>query len=334
MAFDLSNTLVIGISSTALFDMKESDQLFQETLLEDRERGLPRYRQFMLEHENEPLRQGTGYPLVKALLGLNRFMRDEDKAPLVEVVVMSRNTPETGVQVLNMIRRDKLNITRSAFTGGEPVANYMEAFDVDLFLTTNMEDARKVIDSRSCAAAVLKEPPADTDQIPDDQVRIAFDGDAVLFSEDSEIVYKKYGINAFQQIENEKENEPLEEGPYASFLKKLAALQEKLMIRERCSPIRIALVTSRNAPSEMRVIKTFRSWGVYVDEAFFLGGIGKDKVLQAFKPHIFFDDQEVHLEAAKKLVASGGVPYPSDSPLLLENKHTVLELPEGHSGTK
>ncbi len=330
MALDLKDTLVIGISSTALFDMRASDKLFRETTREDREKGLLRYRQFMLAHENEPLKPGTGYPLVKALLGLNRFKREEDPAPLVEVVVMSRNSPETGVQVLNTIRRDKLLITRSAFTGGEPVSDYVDAFDVDLFLTTNMEDARNVINTKSCAAAVLKEPPIDGPRIPEGQVRLAFDGDAVLFSEESEVLYKTQGLDVFQRTENEKKDVPLKEGPYANFLKKLAALQKKLTVREKCSPIRIALVTSRNAPSDMRVINTLRWWGVYVDEAFFLGGLGKDRVLKAFRPHIFFDDQDVHLETARKLVAAGNVPYASDSPLLNgEKRHTLRAPPNG-----
>lgn len=191
MALDLSNTLVIGISATALFDMSESDRMFQETSLTDPDSAIEQYRAYMLKHENEPLKSGTGYPLIKALLGLNQYKQAEDKSPLVEVVVMSRNSPETGIRVLNTIRHDKLDISRSAFTAGETVADYLDAFDVDLFLTTNVADAQKVIDSCFCAAAILKDPPADSPEIPDGQVRIAFDGDAVLFSDESELVYKK-----------------------------------------------------------------------------------------------------------------------------------------------
>ena len=313
MPLDLSNTLVVGISATALFNMAESDKIFKETYESDPDTAIEKYRDYMLKHEDEPLHPGTGYHLIKALLGLNQYQQDD--GPLVEVVVMSRNSPDTGLRVLNTIRHDKLNITRSAFTAGETVADYLEAFDVDLFLTTNVKDAQQVIDSRRCAAAILKEPPADAPLIPEGQVRIAFDGDAVLFSDKSELVYKTQGMAEFHAQEDANQDIPMEEGPYAALLHKLSRLQDRLPIRVEYSPVRIALVTARNSPSEMRVIKTLRHWGVYVDEAFFLGGVEKTKVLKAFRPHIFFDDQDVHLDAAASIVPSGKVPYLSDSAL-------------------
>ena len=181
MAFDLSRTLVIGISSTALFDMSESDGLFRKLMAEDRQHAIQRYREYMLAHENEHLEPGTGYPLVSALLGLNRFGTHDDPVPLVEVVIMSRNSPETGFQVLNTIRNDRLASTRSAFTGGEPVSGYIRAFDVDLFLTTNIEDAQSGIDSGSCAVAILRDPPETVRTVSKEQVRLAFDGDACCF---------------------------------------------------------------------------------------------------------------------------------------------------------
>lgn len=199
MALDLSNTLVVGISATALFDMRESDQAALEA---DPERVIDNYRRYMQAREGEPMAPGTGYHLVKALLDLNQNMKGEDTSPLVEVMVMSRNRTDTGIRVLKTIRHEQLAITRSAFTGGESVADYMDAFDVDLFLTTNVEDAQKVIDSRRCAAAILKAPPANAPQIPEGQVRIAFDGDAVLFSDASELVYKTQGLDAFQAQED------------------------------------------------------------------------------------------------------------------------------------
>jgi 5'-nucleotidase len=320
LPLDLSNTLVVGISATALYDMQESDGLFRDLFVSDPDEAIDKYRAYMLEHEDEPLEPGTGFPLVKALLQLNEYQLKTDKEPLVEVVVMSRNSPDTGLRVLNTIRYDQLNITRSAFTAGESVADYLEAFDVDLFLTTNVEDAQKVIDARSCAAAILKDPPKQSPEIPENQVRIAFDGDAVLFSDESELVYKTQGMAEFHRTEDENQNIPMSEGPYAGLLKKLATLQERLPAKVEYSPVRIALVTARNSPSEMRVIKTLRAWGVYVDEAFFLGGLEKTKVLSAFRPHIFFDDQEVHLDAAAKVVPSGRVPYHSDSALTGLNK--------------
>ncbi|MDX2254200.1 MAG: 5'-nucleotidase [Pseudanabaenaceae cyanobacterium bins.39] len=314
MSIDLSDTLVIGISATALFDLSEADRLFRDANSSEPDTAIEKYRQHMMEREDQPLEAGTGYPLVKALLNLNRF-QVLGEPPLVEVVVMSRNSPDTGIRVLKAIRTQNLGISRSAFTAGESVVDYLDAFDVDLFLTTDAADAQKVIDSRACAAAVLTAPPFDISQLDTDQVRIAFDGDAVLFDESSEIVFKTRGLPAFQEEEDQKQNVPLEEGPYATLLKKLSRLQDRLPVRVEYSPVRIALVTARSSPAEMRVIKTLRHWGVYVDEAFFLGGVGKDKVLKAFRPHIFFDDQTVHLEAASRLVPAGRVPYRSGSVL-------------------
>lgn len=314
MALDLSDTLVVGISATALFDLSEADAVFQSKYKNDRETAMSEYRDYMLQRENDSLKDGTGMPLVKALLDLNKYQA-KGESPLVEVVVMSRNSPETGIQVFNNIRRNNLNISRHAFTGGESVVDYLDAYDVDLFLTTNVQDAQKVIDGRSCAAAIVERPPEDLAKIPEGQVRIAFDGDAVLFDESSEIVYKAEGIYSFHKNEDTKQDIPMSEGPYATLLKKLARLQERLPFSVEFSPVRIAIVTARNAPAEMRVIKTLRQWGVYVDEVFFLGGIEKSKILKAFKAHIFFDDQDLHLEAASKYVPSGKVPYLSNSPL-------------------
>jgi len=316
MPVNLSETLVIGVSATALFDLKEADQFFREKFAEDKSTAISEYRKYMLEREDAPLEDGTGMPLVKALLELNQYQPEGD-SPLVEVVVMSRNSPETGIRVLQNIRNQAIKISRHAFTGGESVVNYLHAFDVDLFLTTTVKDAQKVIDAKTCAAAILKSPPKTPRKIAQGQVRIAFDGDAVLFDESSELVYKAEGLDKFIQIEDEQQNEPMQEGPYAALLKKLAKLQERLPFSVESSPVRISIVTARSAPAEMRVIKTLRHWGVYVDEVFFLGGLEKTKVLEAFNPHIFFDDQDLHLENASKIVPSGKVPYSSSS--LLNN---------------
>ncbi len=314
MAFNLEKTLVIGISATALFDLSESDTLFKIEYAKDPNHAIQVYRDHMLERENIALQEGIGFPLVKALLGLNKYQK-KNEAPLVEVVIMSRNSPDTGIRVLNTIRSMKLGITRSAFTAGESSADYLDAFDVDLFLTTNEADAQKVIDRGVCASAVLSTPPEYSCDTSDGQVRIAFDGDAVLFDESSELVYKDEGIEAFHENEDSSQDIPMNEGPFATFLKKLASLQERLPMRVEFSPVRIAIVTARNSPSEMRVIKTLRHWGVYVDEAFFLGGVEKSKILQAFKAHIFFDDQDVHLESSSLVVPSGKVLYPTNSAL-------------------
>ena len=326
MPFDLSKTLVVGISSTALFDLADANSEFERQRASDPDAAIEHYRLYMQEREDEHLEQGTGYPLVRALLRLNEHT-PEGEPPLVEVVVMSRNSAETGVRVLKTIRSHELPISRSAFTAGEHVTDYLGAFDVDLFLTTNAEDAQRVVDSGACAAAVLYPPPKEAVVAPDDEVRIAFDGDAVLFDERSELVYKTKGLESFHEAEDASQNIPLPEGPHASFLKKLGELQDRLPMRVEYSPVRIAIVTARNSPAEMRVIYTLRAWGVYVDEAFFLGGVGKQKVLEAFKPHIFFDDQTAHLDPASRVVSAARVPYPSGSPL------AVVPEPSGNGKT-
>jgi 5'-nucleotidase len=317
MALDLSATLVVGISATALFDLSDADATFTAATHKNKESAVAAYRKYMLEREADPLKDGTGMPLVRALLALNKYGNPDCIAPLVEVVVMSRNSPETGVRVFNNIRGRSLPISRHAFTGGESVVDYLEAFDVDLFLTTNVNDAQKIVDAGICAVAIVKAPPSESLSLPEDQVRIAFDGDAVLFDESSEIVYKAEGMKKFHTNEDEQQDIPIPYGPYATFLEKLSKLQGRLPFSPDLSPIRIAIVTARNAPAEMRVIKTLRAWGIYVNDIFFLGGVEKSKVLRAFRAHIFFDDQDLHLDLAAIHVPSGKVPYRSNSPLFV-----------------
>ncbi len=303
MPVDLSEILVVGVSSRSLFNLEKENEIFNIE-------GILGFRKYQLEHEEEPLQPGTAFHLVQSLLHLNT----NAKKRIVEVVVMSRNSPETGVRIMNSVVKYGLDITRMAFSGGEPLAPYIDAFDIDLFLSKDLKDVQSVIDSKKSAAALIYEPPSEFK--PDDnRVKIAFDADAVLFSDESEIRYKTQGMAAFHKYEKEHENEPLGEGPFAKLLIKLSKIQEELPTTIELSPLRIAIVTARNAPSHMRVIKTLRKWGVYVDEAYFLGGLAKDKVLQAFGAHIFFDDQETHLKDAALLVPSARVPYASDSPL-------------------
>lgn len=306
---DFSNTLIVGISSRTLFDLEEENKLFHE-------QGVIEYRKLQRSRENIELNPGTGYHLVKALLNLNKLSAN---TRLVEVIVMSRNSPETGVRILNSIKSLGLDITRSAFTGGEKITPYIDAFGVDLFLSKHEDDVQEIIDSGTSAAALILEPP--TDFRPEfDTVRIAFDADAVLFSDESEQIYKSKGMDAFHKNESENENIPLKEGPYGKLLKILSKIQQHMNTTIELTPLRLAIVTARNSPSHMRVIKTLRDWDVYVDEAFFLGGMSKDKILKAFNAHIFFDDQDVHLNDSKKVVPSGKVPYKSNSPLFNGNK--------------
>lgn len=303
MPLDLSEILVIGVSSRALFNLEKENEIFNVE-------GISGFRAYQQKHEDDPLEPGTAFHLVQSLLHLNTDARKR----IVEVVVMSRNSPETGVRMMNSIRQHNLDITRIALSGGEPLAPYIDAYDIDLFLSKDSADVQAVIDSKSCAAAYIYEPPQEF-KPSDNRVKIAFDADAVLFSDESEHRYKTEGMEAFHAYEHEHEDEALAEGPFAKLLIKLSKIQEELPTTIELSPLRLAIVTARNAPSHMRVIKTLRKWGVYVDEAYFLGGLSKDKVLKAFGAHIFFDDQEVHLTETSKVVPSGRVPYPFDSPL-------------------
>jgi len=309
MPVNFSDILVIGVSSRALFNLEEENVIFDEE-------GIEGYRKYQLEHENEPLQPGSAFYLVKSLLELNNQVDKE----IVEVIVMSRNSPETGVRILNSLKKHNLKITRVALSGGEPLAPYIDAFDVDLFLSKDDKDVQTVIDSKACAAATIYAPPESFDE-KDNRVKIAFDADAVIFSDESELRNKREGLDAFHKYESEHEEDPLNEGPFAKLLIKLSKIQEHLPTTIELTPLRIAIVTARNAPSHMRVIKTLRKWGVYVDEAYFLGGLSKDKVLKAFGAHIFFDDQETHLVNTSKYVPSAKVPYLSDSPMKeIENK--------------
>ena len=318
MALSFTETLVIGISSRALFDLEEENFLFLS-------QGVIEYRKLQKERENIILKPGTGFHVVKALLNLNSLSADR----LVEVIVMSKNSPETGVRVLNSVQHYGLDITRSAFTGGESLYEYMEAFDVDLFLSKEEEEVQKIIDSGVASAALIYEPPVGFEP-ETSTVRIAFDADAVLFSDESEQIYKNQGIEAFHANEKANEHKAMAEGPHAKLLKMLSKIQKKMQTGVELSPLRLAIVTARNSPSHMRVINTMREWDVYVDEAFFLGGISKDKILKAFKAHIFFDDQDAHLRPAMKLVPSARVPYKTSSPLFTKTTEAEISNPNSH----
>jgi len=304
MAYDLSNYLVIGVSSRALFDLTLENEIFEDE-------GLEAYCRYQLKHENDVLKPGTGFALIKAMLRLNAI---EAEVRRIEVVIISRNSADTSLRISNSIDHYNLDVTRAAFTGGEPVAKYLNAFDVDLFLSATEEDVQGAVES-NVAAGLIYDGPSEYYQDPLQQIRIAFDGDAVLFSKESEMIYQQQGLNAF--IEHEKKNvaKPLPEGPFAKLLKTLSYLQFDLNshTEEGITPIRTALVTARNSPAHERVIRTLRAWNVRIDETFFLGGVAKDRILESFSPHIFFDDQHQHCDAAAKMVPTARVPHKHSS---------------------
>ena len=297
MALLLDDKLVVGISSRALFDLEEENRIFEE-------QGLQAYCEYQLEHENDILRPGTAFPLVKALHNLNCGERK-----LTEIIVMSKNSADTSLRIFNSIKHYGLDISRAALVGGRQISPYLGSFRTDLFLSANEEDVQEAINSGFAAGIICAGNDLHID--PDgnvDQIRIAFDGDAVIFSDESEKIYQEQGLNAFTEHERKNALKPLPEGPFAKFLKTISLVQKGFDDRDSV-PIRTALVTARNAPSHERVIRTLRAWNVRIDEAFFLGGISKSEVLKAFGAHIFFDDQKVHTDPASKLVPSARVPY-------------------------
>lgn len=314
MPVDLSNYLVIGISSRALFDLEKENKIFQD-------KGSDAYTKYQIEHENEILTPGTGFPLVKAILELNKIAPDKRKA---EVVIISRNNADAGLRVLNSIRHFHLDMTRASFTSGEPVSKYLQALNVSLFLSADEEDVRMALHSK-VPAALIYTAPKDV-HAPIGEIRIAFDGDAVIFSDESEMIYQSQGIETFMNHEKLNARNPLPEGPFAKFLRALAFLQASAQKDSKSSiNIKTAIVTARNAPADERVIRTLRYWKVRVDSMFFLGGVSKDKILQAFEPHIFFDDQDAHCLPASKLVPTARVPRFDEEVVAQQNSFANLK---------
>jgi len=301
MATDLSNLLVIGISSRALFDLNMENEIYEND-------GLEAYCKYQLEHECDILKPGTGFALIEAMLKINTLNNNKKR---VEVVIISRNSADTSLRISNSINHYHLDITRAAFTGGEPVAKYLNAFDVDLFLSATEKDVQDAAEAQIASGMIYDSPNNTDNQSPLNQIRIAFDGDAVLFSEESENIYQAQGLDAFLVHENSNAQKPLPEGPFAKFLKTISFMQFDLIegqSNKLTPPIRTALVTARNSPAHERVIRTLRTWNVRIDETFFLGGVAKDRVLASFRPHIFFDDQHNHCGPASKVVPTARVP--------------------------
>jgi len=295
MPYDLTEPLVIGISSRALFDLEAENRIFEE-------QGLKAYTAYQKEHENDTLPKGSAFQLVKAFLRLNK----PGEKKMVEVIIMSRNSPDTSLRIFKSIQDYNLDITRAALVGGAEMTPYLKAFKTDLFLSAHAADVKQAVDHDIAAGRIVTGSCPASERI--DQIRIAFDGDAVLFAAESERIYKAQGLEAFIEHETSHADDPLPRGPFANFLMTLSNLQSQFKTREE-SPIRTALVTSRSAPAHKRAIKTLRDWNVRVDEAFFLGGVSKKEILSAFGAHIFFDDQEIHTVPASEVVPSALVPY-------------------------
>ncbi len=291
----LDDCLVVGVSSRALFDLERENAIYEQE-------GVEAYSAYQKEHELEILQPGTAFQLVKALLALNKTGEPRK----TEIIIMSRNSADTSLRIFNSLKYYGLDVTRAALAGGRGLAPYLTAFQTDLFLSADQGDVQQAVDAGVAAARIYTQNiPAPGCEL--DQIRIAFDGDAVLFSDESERIYQEQGIDAFQRNEELNARNPLPEGPFAKFLKTISSLQQEYSGDQ--SPIRTALVTARDAPAHERVIRTLRAWDVRIDEAFFMGGVPKTDILKAFGAHIFFDDQACHTDPAAQVVPSAQVPY-------------------------
>jgi 5'-nucleotidase len=291
MGVSLDGKLVVAISSRALFDFEEENQVFEQS--DD-----TAYMQLQLERLDIPAKPGVAFSLVKKLLAFNT-----EHTQHVEVVILSRNDPVSGLRVMRSAAHYALPIIRCSFTRGEAPWRYLKPLRANLFLSTHLSDVRAALAADVPAAQVYPHSARASDAHPH-EVRIAFDGDAVLFSDEAEQVFQSQGLNAFQQHETDKMQQPLPDGPFKPLLAALHRLQQAATPSMR---IRTSLVTARSAPAHERAIRTLMNWNIAVDEAMFLGGLDKGEFLREFEPDFFFDDQTGHIESAAKHVPAGHV---------------------------
>jgi 5'-nucleotidase len=291
MGVSLEGKLVVAISSRALFDFEEENRVFEQS--NDRA-----YMQLQLDRLEVPARPGVAFSLVKKLLAFN----DPEHAR-IEVVILSRNDPVSGMRVFRSAQHYGLPIQRGSFTRGQPPWRYLKPLRANLFLSTHLSDVRAALEAGVPAAQVYPHSAHASPAHPH-EVRIAFDGDAVLFSDEAEQIYQSQGLSAFQQHEKDRAAQPLLAGPFKPLLEALHRLQQEGTSSMR---IRTALVTARSAPAHERAIRTLMNWNVEVDEAMFLGGLAKGEFLREFEPDFFFDDQTGHIESAARHVPAGHV---------------------------
>jgi 5'-nucleotidase len=295
MATTLNGQLVVAISSRALFDFEQENEVFEQG--DDRA-----YMDLQLAKLDEPAKPGVAFSLVKKLLAFNT---DDHivKNKRVEVVILSRNDPVSGMRVFRSAQHYGLNVQRGTFTRGQPPWRYLKPLHANLFLSTHLSDVRAALEAGVPAAQVYPQSTHASSAHPN-EVRIAFDGDAVLFSDEAERVFQEQGLSAFQQHEKDNANLPLSGGPFKPLLEALHRLQQEGTPTMR---LRTALVTARSAPAHERAIRTLMNWNIEVDEAMFLGGLAKGEFLREFEPDFFFDDQTGHVNAAAMHVPSGHV---------------------------
>ncbi len=308
MSYPIESKIVIAVSSSALFNLTESDEIF-------RMKGENAYREWMSARSEDVLEPGNAFWFVKRFLSLNRgYAQGQGPA---EVVLLSRNDPEAGIRIFKSIRHYDLDIIRAAFLDGRSPYPYIGAFGAALFLSTNTEDVKAAVDDGLPAGLILS-PGFGEDE--DGELRVAFDFDGVIAGDEAERLYRSPGgQERFAEMELRKAETPLDPGPMKPFFEKLAALQQHQRFTGSTGSagieggpmtrIRTAIITARNAPAHERVINTLKRWGIFTDEIFFLGGIEKRRILEAFKPHLFFDDQLRHFEDAGPMAACVHVPF-------------------------
>ena len=295
--------LVVAVSSRALFDLEMEHRLFEEA-------GIEAYRKYQTEHKDDPLKPGVAYPFVRRLLMLNKIYGPES----FKVIVISRNSPETGQRFFSSCRYYNLPIKAGAFTSGQSTFPYLSAYGASLFLSANKENVIRAIHQGQAAGLVLPTDLSKQEADSENELRIAFDFDGVIVDDESEKTYKKEGLAGFERFEQRLKTTPHSPGPLHQLFKKLARFQELDEKLGQGNPyykpnIRVAIVTARGAPSEHRLITTLRSFGMRAAELFLLDGMSKAGVLEAFRPHIFFDDQIRHLEGTKQIVPSVLIPF-------------------------
>ena len=288
MPYPIEKKLVIAVSSSALFDMQDSDAVFRQD-------GEDAYRAYQRKHINDPLKEGVAFPFIKRLLNLNASFPEEQP---VEVILFSKNSPETGLRAFRSIQHYNLNISRACFSSGKPNHQYLPAFNSTLFLTTNREDAREALANGITAGVVGKQEIQDSNE---EGLCLAFDFDGVIADDSSERVYEEQGLAAYQEYEKVHGAHPLKSGPIANLLKRISSFQKLERTKQQEDPkyrrlLKTAIVTARNAPAHERVVFTLQSLEIEVDEVFFMGGVEKARLLNILKPHIFFDDQESHIK--------------------------------------
>ncbi len=321
MPYSLENRLVVGVASSALFDLSESDAYFLE-------HGELDYRIYQDERIDQTLEPGDAFPFIKQLLSLNDLRTPSD--PVVEVIILSKNDPSTGLRVMRSIAAHQLEISRAVFTQGQAPYKYIKAFDMSLFLSGNRKDVDAATALGSPAGHVLPSTVVYDDD--DKSLRVAFDFDAVLGDDSSERFFKESGsLDAYHKFEAENQFRPLDPGPLKRLLEDLNMIQRLEVQKRKDDPtyetrLRISLITARNAPSHERAVRSLREWDVAVNDAFFLGGIAKSKVLEVMRPHIFFDDQPSHLTPASSFTAGVHVPYG-----VANEPTTAIALPAGEN---